>query len=220
MQFHWRLALPRFCRTVDKRSMRQVDSISWSQHAADENERRTKAANSCLDARPEIPTTRQVELAKALGRKSGVRMNLNETLRELEQAGEIARIRKNRYVLPSRSRSGHGNIARASGRLRFLSEKSRASRIYSSPRRTPAPPCTGTASLRGSRATNSMRAPKAGAGRRGRPDHQNPGARPRHHRRHGATIAELFLRGAGRPAHRPQRLRVSRKGATGRQGSR
>jgi ribonuclease R len=41
------------------------------------------------------------ELAKALGRKSGVRMNLNETLRELERAGEIARIRKNRYVLPS-----------------------------------------------------------------------------------------------------------------------
>lgn len=42
-----------------------------------------------------------VEMGKALGRKSGVRMNLNETLRELEQAGEIARIRKNRYVLPS-----------------------------------------------------------------------------------------------------------------------
>jgi ribonuclease R len=42
-----------------------------------------------------------VELGKALGRKSGVRMNLNATLRELEQAGEIARIRKNRYVLPS-----------------------------------------------------------------------------------------------------------------------
>jgi ribonuclease R len=42
-----------------------------------------------------------VELGKALGRKSGVRMNLNAVLRELEQAGEIARIRKNRYVLPS-----------------------------------------------------------------------------------------------------------------------
>ncbi len=40
------------------------------------------------------------ELAKELGRKSGVRMGLNQTLRELEQAGEIARIRKNRYVLP------------------------------------------------------------------------------------------------------------------------
>src|SRR6266478_2064172 len=40
------------------------------------------------------------ELAKALGRKSGVRMRLNEALRDLERAGEIARIRKNRYVLP------------------------------------------------------------------------------------------------------------------------
>lgn len=42
----------------------------------------------------------KTELAKALGRKSGVRMNLNETLRELEREGQIARIRKNRYVLP------------------------------------------------------------------------------------------------------------------------
>src|SRR5436309_14307353 len=40
------------------------------------------------------------ELAKALGRKSDVRMGLNQALRELERAGEIARIRRNRYVLP------------------------------------------------------------------------------------------------------------------------
>jgi len=40
------------------------------------------------------------ELARALGRKSGVRMGLNQALRELERAGEIARIRRNRYVLP------------------------------------------------------------------------------------------------------------------------
>ena len=40
------------------------------------------------------------ELAKALGRKNGVRMGLNQALRDLERAGEIARIRKNRYVLP------------------------------------------------------------------------------------------------------------------------
>jgi ribonuclease R len=43
----------------------------------------------------------KVELAKVLGRKSGVRMDLNAVLRQMEQAGEIARIRKNRYVLPS-----------------------------------------------------------------------------------------------------------------------
>jgi len=40
------------------------------------------------------------ELAKALGRKSGVRMGLSQVLRDLERSGEIARIRKNRYVLP------------------------------------------------------------------------------------------------------------------------
>ena len=40
------------------------------------------------------------ELAKALGRKSGVRMGLSQVLRDLERVGEIARIRKNRYVLP------------------------------------------------------------------------------------------------------------------------
>ncbi|HKP92927.1 MAG TPA: hypothetical protein VJS88_03450, partial [Chthoniobacterales bacterium] len=42
-----------------------------------------------------------VELGKVLGRKSGVRMGLNALLREMERAGEIARIRKNRYVLPA-----------------------------------------------------------------------------------------------------------------------
>src|SRR2546423_14715799 len=40
------------------------------------------------------------ELAKALGRKSGVRMGLSQVVGDLERAGEIARIRKNRYVLP------------------------------------------------------------------------------------------------------------------------
>jgi ribonuclease R len=51
-----------------------------------------------------------VELGKALGRRSGVRMNLNAVLRELEQAGEIARIRKNRYVLPSEADLVTGTI--------------------------------------------------------------------------------------------------------------
>jgi len=43
----------------------------------------------------------KAELGKALGRKSGVRMGLNELLRQLERSGEIVRIRQNRYVLPS-----------------------------------------------------------------------------------------------------------------------
>jgi ribonuclease R len=54
-----------------------------------------------LLAAPDYRPLDNVELGKALGRKSGVRMNLNAILREMERAGEIARIRKNRYVLPS-----------------------------------------------------------------------------------------------------------------------
>ncbi|HEY0369233.1 MAG TPA: RNB domain-containing ribonuclease, partial [Chthoniobacterales bacterium] len=54
-----------------------------------------------LLAAPKYRPLDKVELGKALGRKSGERMGLNEILRELERAGEIARIRKNRYVLPS-----------------------------------------------------------------------------------------------------------------------
>src|SRR5436190_17228554 len=54
-----------------------------------------------LLARKDYRPLDKSELAKELGRKSGVRMGLNQVLRELERDGEIARIRKNRYVLPA-----------------------------------------------------------------------------------------------------------------------
>src|ERR1043166_10224289 len=41
------------------------------------------------------------EIAHALRAKGRDRVEVRKTLRELEHAGEIARIRKNRYVLPS-----------------------------------------------------------------------------------------------------------------------
>ncbi len=41
------------------------------------------------------------ELARALGFKNDTRRDLKQTLRDLEHAGEIARIRKNRYILPA-----------------------------------------------------------------------------------------------------------------------
>jgi ribonuclease R len=41
------------------------------------------------------------EIARALGAKGRDRAAVRKTLRELEHAGEIARIRKNRYILPS-----------------------------------------------------------------------------------------------------------------------
>ena len=54
-----------------------------------------------LLARKDYRPLDKSELAKQLGRKSGERMGLNQILRELERDGEIARIRKNRYVLPA-----------------------------------------------------------------------------------------------------------------------
>src|SRR6266566_328434 len=65
-----------------------------------ENGRRIRKQILALLASPGYRPLDKSELAKALGRKSGVRMGLNQALRDLERAGEIARIRKNRYVLP------------------------------------------------------------------------------------------------------------------------
>src|SRR5437660_9103344 len=41
------------------------------------------------------------EISQALGLEGRDRVSVRKTLRELENAGEIVRIRKNRYVLPS-----------------------------------------------------------------------------------------------------------------------
>src|SRR5258707_15831581 len=41
------------------------------------------------------------EIARELGLKGRERVSVRKTLRELENGGEIVRIRKNRYVLPS-----------------------------------------------------------------------------------------------------------------------
>ena len=84
-------------------------------------------------------------LAKTLGRKSGVRMSLNQALRELERAGEIARIRKNRYVLPAEADLVTGKLSFIRPAMVFSLRKNRASRIFSSRRKIPAQPCTATA---------------------------------------------------------------------------
>src|SRR5438046_344635 len=63
------------------------------------------------------------ELAKALGRKSGVRMGLNQALRELERSGEIARIRKNRYVLPNEADLVTGTLSIHQAGFGFLTNE-------------------------------------------------------------------------------------------------
>src|SRR3954469_1482951 len=53
----------------------------------------------------------KVEIAKQLGLKSNQRVTLRHELRNLERAGEIARIRKDRYVLPSEADLITGKIS-------------------------------------------------------------------------------------------------------------
>src|SRR6266436_2335444 len=65
------------------------------------NGRKIREQILALLASPDYRPLDKSELARALGRKSGVRMGLNQIVRELERSGEIARIRKNRYVLPA-----------------------------------------------------------------------------------------------------------------------
>src|SRR6478672_1610635 len=64
-----------------------------------------------------------VELGKALGRKSGVRMNLNAILREMERDGEVARIRKNRYVLPAEADLVTGTLSVHQAGYAFLPQE-------------------------------------------------------------------------------------------------
>src|SRR5262245_45335152 len=54
-----------------------------------------------LLARKDYRPLNRVDIARKLGLTSAGRVALRKILRELERAGEIARIRKNRYVLPA-----------------------------------------------------------------------------------------------------------------------
>src|SRR5437762_5166192 len=54
-----------------------------------------------LLARKDYRPINKVEIARKMGVTAAGRVALRKSLRELERAGEIARIRKNRYVLPA-----------------------------------------------------------------------------------------------------------------------
>jgi ribonuclease R len=63
------------------------------------------------------------ELARALGFKSESGGDLKQALRDLERAGEIARIRKNRYILPSEADLVTGKIQIHQAGFAFLSRE-------------------------------------------------------------------------------------------------
>src|SRR2546421_1165714 len=65
------------------------------------NGRKIREQVLALLARKDYRPLNKVDMARGLGLAASERVVLRKTLRQLERAGEIARIRKNRYVLPA-----------------------------------------------------------------------------------------------------------------------
>src|SRR5712691_2967318 len=66
-----------------------------------ENGRKIREKILALLARKDYRPLDKMEIARKLGLTGDERIALRKILREMERAGEIARIRKNRYVLPA-----------------------------------------------------------------------------------------------------------------------
>src|SRR5262245_58035089 len=64
------------------------------------NEPKIREQLLALLSRKDYRPLNKIEIARKLGVSGRARVALRKTLRELERAGEIARIRKDRYVLP------------------------------------------------------------------------------------------------------------------------
>src|SRR6266581_9237492 len=65
------------------------------------NGRKIREQVLALLARKDYRPLNKLDIARKLGVTGAGRVALRKTLRELEHAGQIARIRKNRYVLPA-----------------------------------------------------------------------------------------------------------------------
>src|SRR5205807_5850248 len=65
------------------------------------NGRKIREQVLALLARKDYPPLDKTDIARKLGLTASERVALRKSLRELERAGQIARIRKNRYVLPA-----------------------------------------------------------------------------------------------------------------------
>src|SRR5213594_2407640 len=89
------------------------------------NGRKIREQVLALLARKDYRPLNKVDIARRLGFGGSERVALRKTLRELERAGEIARIRKNRYVLPAEADLVDGKLSIHPAGYGFLSpEKS------------------------------------------------------------------------------------------------
>src|SRR6058998_1295167 len=89
------------------------------------NGRKIREQVLALLARKDYRPLNRIDMARELGLAASERVALRKTLRQLERAGEIARIRKNRYVLPAEADLVAGKLSIHPAGYGFLSpEKS------------------------------------------------------------------------------------------------
>jgi len=150
------------------------------------NGRKIREQILALLASPDYRPLDKGELARALGRKSGVRMGLNQVVRELERSGEIARIRKNRYVLPAEADLVTGTLSIHQAGYGFLiTEKPGEPDIFVAAENT------GTAMHQPRPTVHASQRATRG------PRDSNSGARTRYDRRNPAAFAQFLLRRSG-----------------------
>jgi ribonuclease R len=80
---------------------RYIDNLQYAFVKMTKNGRTIREKVLVLLRAPDYRPRDRNEIAQALGLKGRDRVSVRKTLSELEQAGEIVRIRKNRYILPS-----------------------------------------------------------------------------------------------------------------------
>ena len=89
-----------------------------------ENGRKLKQEILALLKQRDYRPLDKIEIGRKLGLKTSERAALRKTLRELEHAGEIARIRKNRYVLPAEADLVTGKLSIHQAGYGFLTNES------------------------------------------------------------------------------------------------
>ena len=85
------------------------------------NGRKIREQVLALLARKDYRPLDRIDMARELGLAASERVALRKTLRQLEHAGEIARIRKNRYVLPAEADLVAGKLSIHPAGYGFLS---------------------------------------------------------------------------------------------------
>src|ERR1043166_4344994 len=97
--------------------------LALSFHKMTHNDSKIREELLALLSRKDYRPLNRTEIARKFGVSGRARVALRKTLRDLERAGEIARIRKDRYVLPAEADLVAGKVSVHPGGYGFLTSE-------------------------------------------------------------------------------------------------